>query len=160
MKKIITTCIVLGLATLGCNVKTASTDSSRPSTTTVHTHANEGPHHGTLIELGNEAYHAELVLDNKSVTVYMLDGTAKKQSPIAAPEVIINLLHDGKPEQFKLAASPEASDPTGTSSRFESTDAELAGHLDEKGSAPKLKVSIDGKSYGGVIQHEHAGHDH
>jgi len=129
-----------------------------------HDHPSEGPHHGALIELGNEEYHAELVHDEDAgtVTIYILDGAAKTQLPIDATEVTINAKHDGKPEQFKLPASPDARDPQGKSSRFVSNDAELAHHLDEEGAEPRLVLSINGKSYRGTIthDHDHEGHDH
>lgn len=129
-----------------------------------HAHPSEGPHHGGLVELGNEEYHAELVHDEESgsVTIYVLDAAATEQISIEATEVTINVNHDGKPEQFKLAASPDANDPQGKSSRFVSTDAELAEHLDEEGTAPKLVLTINGKSFRGTIthDHDHEGHDH
>ena len=39
-----------------------------------HAHPSEGPHHGALIELGKEDYHAEIVHDEKTdtVTIYIL----------------------------------------------------------------------------------------
>ena len=129
-----------------------------------HARPTEGPHHGDLIELGNEEYHAEILHDEDAgtVTIYVLDGAATKQIPIDATEVTINAKHDGKPEQFTLAASPDANDPQGKSSRFVSNDEELAHHLDEEGAEPRLVLSINGKSYRGTISHDHdhEGHDH
>ena len=129
-----------------------------------HAHPTEGPHHGDLIELGNEEYHAEILHDEDAgtVTIYVLDGAATKQVPIDATDVTINAKHDGQPEQFKLAASPDANDPPGKSSRFVSDDEELAHHLDEDGADPRLVLTINGKSYRGVIthDHDHEGHDH
>lgn len=139
-----------------------SMDAPPPSTVEIHAHPNEGPHHGTLIELGKEEFHAELVHDDKSVTIHILDSAAKLAVPIEASEIVVNLLHDGKPEQFKLAAVTDAGDPSGKSSRFVSNDAELAGHIDDESAKPKLSVTINGKGYRGVIahDHDHAGHDH
>ena len=56
-----------------------------------HGHPSEGPHHGGLIELGNEEYHAELVHDDDAgtVTLYILDGGVTKQVPIDATEITI-----------------------------------------------------------------------
>lgn len=129
-----------------------------------HAHPTEGPHHGDLIELGNEEYHAEILHDEDAgtVTIYVLDGAAINQVPIDATDVTINAKHDGQPEQFKLAASPDANDPPGKSSRFVSDDEELAHHLDEDGADPRLVLTINGKSYRGVIthDHDHEGHDH
>ncbi len=124
-------------------------------------HPEEGPHHGMLIELGNEEYHAELVHDEEAgrVTVYLLDSAAKKPVPIDAQDMAINVSHEGKPEQFQLAAQPEQGDPEGKSSRFVSKDPELIKHLDEENTKARLAVKIDGKSFNGEFSHEHD-HDH
>ncbi len=127
-----------------------------------HGHPSEGPHHGSLIELGNEEYHAELVHDDAAgtVTIYVLNAAATQAVPIEATEVTINAKHDGTPEQFKLAATPEPNDPEGKSSKFVSSDAELATHLDEEGAEPTLVLMINGKSFRGTIAHDHDDHDH
>jgi hypothetical protein len=129
-----------------------------------HAHPSEGPHHGDLVELGNEEYHAEVVHNEDAGTleIYILDGAATKQVAIDATELTINVTHDGKPEQFILTAKPDQADEAGKSSRFLSDDKELAAHLDEEGTNPKLVVKINGKSYRGEIKHDHdhEGHDH
>ena len=127
-----------------------------------HAHPSEGPHHGDLVELGNEEYHAEIVHGEAgSITIYILDSAAKAAVPIDAPELTINITHDGNAEQFKLPADRDASDPEGKSSRFSLTDDELAGDLDSADAVAKLAVTIDGKSYSGKIEHAHEGeHQH
>lgn len=126
-----------------------------------HAHPTEGPHHGDLVELGSEEYHAEVVHNEAAgtVTVYILDSSAKTAVPIDAMEITFNVTHDGMPEQFKLAASPDAADPSGKSSRFSLTDKELGEHLDEEGATAKLVLTIDGKSYTGLVEHHHE-HEH
>ena len=129
-----------------------------------HAHPSEGPHHGSLIELGNEDYHGELVHDHAtgSVTIYLLDSAVKNAVPIEATELLVNLTHDGEAEQFKLAASPQPEDPSGKSSRFVTTDEHLGEDLDHEGTEAKLVVTINGKQYRGDIHHDHdhEGHDH
>ncbi len=127
-----------------------------------HAHPSEGPHHGDLVELGNEEYHAEVVHGEAgSVTVYILDSAAKVAVPIEAAELMINISHDGKAEQFKLPAERETTDPEGKSSRFSVKDEELASDLDSHDAAAKLVVMIDGKSFSGKIEHKHEGeHTH
>ena len=129
-----------------------------------HGHPSEGPHHGDLVELGNEEYHAEVVHNDDAGTleIYILDGAATKQVAIDATELTINVSHDGKPEQFVLAAKPDKGDEAGKSSRFVSDEKELAEHLDEEGTSPRMVVKINGKSYRGEIKHDHdhEGHDH
>lgn len=126
-----------------------------------HAHPEEGPHHGHLVELGNEEYHAEVVHDNSAtVTVYILDSSGQKAVPIESPDVAVNLTHQGKAEQFKFAASPDKEDPAGKSSRFISRELHLANDMDAEGSAAKLVVTINGKQYTGKIDHDHADHKH
>ncbi len=165
-------CLIVALLCLaGCTSETQSTagpESSPPPSTVDahagHAHPTEGPHHGDLIELGNEEYHAELLHDEQSVTIYVLNGAADAQVAIDDTEITINTKHDGQPEQFKLAASPDQNDPAGMSSRFVSTNTDLASHIDEEGAEHRLVLTINGKSYRGVIAHDHdhahEGHDH
>ncbi len=125
-----------------------------------HAHPSEGPHHGDLVELGNEDFHAEVVHgEGGSVSVYILDSAAKAAVPIDATELTINITHDGNAEQFKLLADRE--DPEGKSSHFSIKDEELAKDLDDHDAAAKLVVMIDGKSFSGKIEHDHdADHKH
>lgn len=145
------------------NTPTPSTTSSTPAAD-VHNHPTEGPHHGDLVELGNEEYHAEIVHgDGGQVTVYILDSQAAAAVPIDASEVVINLSHDGQAEQFKLPAAADANDPAGKSSRYTLTDEELASDLDAEGTAAKVVITIDGKPFSGKIEHQHEGangHEH
>ena len=111
-----TLCVPALLVLAGCGSEPAATDSGTvdtppPATVDTHAHPSEGPHHGDLVELGNEEYHAEVVHDEGSVTIYILDGHVENAVPIDAAEITINLKHDGQPEQFTLAASPDAGDP-------------------------------------------------
>jgi len=174
------TTFVLGLSVLaigfaGCAQDTEETAANGPETSgppaTVdtheghdHAHPSEGPHHGDLVELGNEEYHAEVVHDeDKNVLeIYILDSSATKQVAIEATQLSINLTHDGRPEQFTLTAQADEHDEAGKSSRFVSFDVGLAEHLDEEGADPRLVVDINGKSYRGEISHDHdhEGHDH
>jgi hypothetical protein len=150
----------------GCTPSQSPSPSDHQSPTkessSAHTHEH-GPNGGEVIELGGE-YHAELVHDASSVTIYILDGSAKNTAAVAATELTINLLHDGKPEQFKLAAQSQASDPAGKSSKFTSSDSELAAHVDDPASAAKLSLTVDGKPYRAELahshDHDHEGHDH
>ncbi len=126
-----------------------------------HSHDHVGPHEGHVVELGGDEFHAEFVHDEEAgtVTVYVLDGAAKETVAIEATEISINLKHDGQGEQFKLAASPDAGDADGKSSRFISNDAELGDDLHHEGAEAQLVLQIAGKAYRGKIEHDHD-HDH
>ena len=122
----------------------------------------EGPHHGHLVELGEEEYHAEVVFDPKTakINVYTLDSSAKKPAPTDAKEVKLELTIAGQPKSLAAKAVPDAGDPPNKSSRFEVADnadvkANLKGEEDLKGS---VTVAIGGKTYTGKIVHEHEHH--
>jgi hypothetical protein len=128
-----------------------------------HAHPSEGPHHGHLIELGEEEYHAELTHDDatKTVTVYLLDKEAKAPVAIADPEIMLNLVVDGQPTQVVLAAAAQEGDPAGQSSRFSITDEKVLEALEAPKTAGRLNVTIAGKPYvGEVVHHEHGEHKH
>lgn len=168
-------CCGIGLILMGCNNQEETTktfDEAGQEDTAMdehdhdhdhgHEHPTEGPHHGSLIELGKEAYHGELVHDEKTgaVTVYVLDGAAKKSVPIKAESIMVNVKHDGKGDQFTLTAAPEESDPMGQSSRFVIKDKALGELLDGEDVTARLVLEIDGKSYtGDIAAHDHD-HDH
>ncbi len=171
MRKLNTRCISAIAMSLGLILFSGCGEGDKPAASAKtdghadhddHDHPSEGPHHGGLIELGNEEYHAELVHDDDAgtVTIYLLDSAAKKSVPIEATELQINLSHDGEAEQFTLAASPDAGDPPGKSSRFVSTDEELAEDLDHEETNAKLVVTINGKQYRGSIEHDDDHEDH
>ena len=127
-----------------------------------HDHAEVGPHKGMLIELGEEEYHAEFVLDEKThtVSIYLMDGAVKNSVAIPAKEITVTLKHDGKPESFKLKAKPQKTDPAGMSSMFTLTDEEFVDDLHHKGSDPRLMLKIDGKPFLAKIELDHKDHDH
>ena len=126
-----------------------------------HEHTEAGPHKGALIELGEEEYHAEFVLDEKThtVSIYLMDGAVKNYVAIPAKEVTVTLKHDGKPESFKLKAKPQKTDPAGLSSMFTLKDEEFVDDLHHKGSDPRLMLKIDGKPFSAKIELDHK-HDH
>jgi hypothetical protein len=123
-----------------------------------HAHPTEGPHKGHLIELGEEEYHAELVHDDatKTISVYILDKNVEKAVPIAATELMLNLVVDGKPQQVKLVAAPQAGEPEGQSSLFTATDEAALEALEAPKTTGRLNVKIGEKTYNGAIEH----HDH
>lgn len=128
-----------------------------------HAHPSTGPHSGTLIELGKEEYHAELVHDANAstVTIYILGHDAQKAVAIDAKEIRINIRHDAEGAQFELAAAPQDGDEAGQASRFVSHDKALGEALDQEGAQARLVVEIDGKSFTGAIEHDHdhGGHE-
>lgn len=128
-----------------------------------HAHPTEGPHHGTLVELGNENYHAEVVHDDEAGTlmVYLLDSAAKNAVFSEASEIVINIKKGDQPLQFKLGGLKKDGQPEGKFSDYSLVEPELLKALHDKASTAKLSITIDGKPYNGEISHEdHASHDH
>jgi hypothetical protein len=156
--------LVVALAIAGCG-QPAAPNAAPEADGHAHgaaEHPEEGPHHGHLIELGADEYHAELTHDDatKTVTVYLLDGSAKAAVPIAAPEVVLNLAVAGKPLQVKLAAAPQEGDPAGQASRFSLVDKAALEALEAPTTTGRLNVNIGDKSYSGAIEHHDHDHDH
>lgn len=127
-----------------------------------HDHGAKGPHGGSIVELGEEEYHAEVVVDADAHTlrVFVLDKDAKTASPIAAKEVTI------KPEEkaaLTLKAAPLEGEGDDKSSRFELVD-EAAVHslLDAGMLHGNLNVKIGDKPYSGHIDYHLDGihHEH
>jgi hypothetical protein len=118
-----------------------------------------GPHGGHLVELGEEEYHAEVVFDPKAakVTIYLLDSTAKKPTPVDAKEIKLELAIAGQPKSFAAKAAADTGDPANKSSRFEVADnpdikTNIKDEEDLKGS---VTAAIGGKTYTGKIVHAH-----
>jgi hypothetical protein len=144
------------LTNLGCTPPSAKTPANAPSEEE-HAHASHGPHDGTIIELGDENYHAELVHDEATgkITVYVLDSAAKSAVPIEASNILVNVQQGEQGRQFKLMAEPDAGDSVGKSSRFSSTEAELGAALDAEDAKAALVLEIAGVQYRGEIAHDH-----
>jgi hypothetical protein len=95
-----------------------------------HDHGHEGPHQGHLLEPDTEGYHFEWThTEDGKVTVYVLDGTAKKDLPIKASEIAIDVKIGEKVQSFKLPAV-DANESDKTASKFEITDKQLLGVLE------------------------------
>lgn len=131
-----------------------------------HKHAEHGPHGGPLVELGDEEYHAEVLLDEKAnvVTVHVLDGEAKDAVAIESKEIIINVRHGKKPKQYRLSSftskAPGSSESKeAKSSRFTLKSADLIEDLHHEDRPALLRLSISGKNYSGKIDLAHD-HDH
>lgn len=116
-------CVLLGIGVLGCGGSSSAPGKTAPVPNADHQHSGhehgedehgehahptEGPHHGRLIELGDEAYHGEWVPDaaTGTVSIYILDGHAEKEVPIGKDAAVINLFVDGVPRQIQLVPQP------------------------------------------------------
>ncbi|QDU36480.1 hypothetical protein Mal4_07660 [Maioricimonas rarisocia] len=128
-----------------------------------HHHHDLGPNGGHLVELGDEQYHAEVVLDafKRILTVYILGPDAKSPAPIAAEEITFTLEAGDEPQAITLTAMPVESDGPGQASRFASdADAVPESVEDAEDLHGSVAVTIDGTSLTGEVSHDHHGHDH
>ena len=155
--------MIIALALFGCGkdgggYEEFQEDDVKPVTDAEHDHEHNAPHGGQLIELGDHEYHAEVVMDHDEhkFTVYILDAHAEAAQAIDAKEITLNMTLGDKPEQFKLAAARQKTDPEGKSSRFELVDDELVHEfLEEEDAKGRLNVPIGDKSYVGIVAHKH-----
>jgi hypothetical protein len=125
-----------------------------------HDHAHHGPHHGHIMEIGAEEYHAEWTHDDSGkVTFYILDSAAKKEVPIAAEDLAIDVkIGENEPVPYKLAAvNPQ----DGKSAMFQTVDKQLLGVLEtlkSPGVVATLHANINGKQFDQRIQEHEHGH--
>ena len=155
-------CVLLGIGVLGCSGSSSAPEKTAPAPNDEHghdehghdehAHPTEGPHHGQLIELGDEAYHGEWVPDatSKTVSIYILDGHAEKEVPIVNDAAVINLFVDGVPRQIQLLPRPSAGGGANQASRFELPQSAQQA-VDGKEGRGELRVMIQGKSYRGPL---------
>ena len=129
-----------------------------------HDHAHDGPHGGTLVELGSEDIHAELVVDEsaKRIDVYVLGADAETASPVESAEVSLNFRHGDEVESFTLSAAPQDGDPEGQASVFSTSSEEAFDELHEHTEGATLKIKVGEKIYigGAIHSHEHGDHEH
>lgn len=156
-------CLAVAMVSgIGCNDQTTPEKSgagkNQDASAHDHDHAKEGPHHGTLIELGDEEYHAELVHSGNKVTLYLLDKEAKNAVTVPLTELNLAYKKDGKPVQAKLAAVSGTS--TNGNSEFAIEGEEVAKAIDDPASEARFTIDINGKSYRGDIEHGHDDHSH
>lgn len=126
-----------------------------------HDHGKPGPHGGSLVELGEEEYHAELLIDHDAhvVRVYLLDKEGKTAVPTAATELSVDT---GSGEVLLLKPARQESDPEGQASVFELVDDAVVHDLLDAGFIHgKLTVAIGEKTLtGGIDAHFDHDHDH
>lgn len=124
-----------------------------------HAHAEEGPHGGVLAEWGEHEYHAEFTVDHKtkSITVYILDGEAKKAPKVDTgkiTKVMMTITNVTPPLTLELKHDPAKSDTKGIV--FVGTHDSLSKEMDFKGN---INGTVDGSHYSGEFKEESHDHD-
>jgi hypothetical protein len=151
-------CGVLGCAlVIGCGAPPAQPTKEAPKEDEGDDHEHgEGPHGGTVIELGK--YHAEFTVDHakKQATVYILDGKrAKNAEPVAAAKLLISIKSPAF--QVEAVAAKDDGHPAGKASRFVATHDNFGKEQEFEGS---VTVEVDGKPYTGDFKEKAHDHDH
>ena len=137
----------------GADYKKTSELKKAPAVEHVHDHGAKGPHGGSLVELGEEEYHAEVVLDHDAhaLRVYVLGKDAKTATPITSTELTIT--PEGKPA-LTLKATPQKDDGEGKSSVFEVIDNEAVHAFMDAGMIhADLRVKIGDKPFTGHVDY-------
>jgi len=158
MKQLIILMIAV-LALSGCqsppteSKPAASAPSPAPSVEAAQTeseHEHSAPHGGTLVELGEEFAHLEIVLDAASgkLTAYALDGEAEKAVRLKQPDIEVAIKTPA--EAIKLGGV--ANSLTGETA---SDTSEFSGQSDKLKGAGKFDgviktISIKGKQFNNV----------
>lgn len=155
--------VLLGAGTMFLFSLAGCSDGKTPSLVgeAGHQHVH-GPHDGELIEIGEEEYHAEMIHDDQTgtVTIYVLDGAHEKSVPIEADAITIKMVVNATPVEFKLAAKPQETDPTGKASRFETQEQALGMALDNEQAERELVIPIGEKTYHAKFAHFEDEHRH
>jgi hypothetical protein len=137
------TAVALSLAlTVACGGAAGSGTADTPEST----HEHEAPHGGTLVELGDEFAHLELVRDAAAgtVTAYVLDGEAEQ--PIRIRQQTIGLLLTvpaetaEKPFELAAQASVLTGETAGDTSQFALTHEVFRQPVPLEGSLLPLEV--------------------
>lgn len=120
-------------------------------------HPDQGPHGGHLIELGDEAFHAELLHDEAThtVVVHVLDAAGTQEVAIDQSEITLQIFKDGQFAKYALLAAGEAM----PASTFSLMDQDLCELLHAEELRGRLNVTIEGESYNGVIELHADDHD-
>jgi hypothetical protein len=94
-------------------------------------HEHHAPHQGTLVVLGEEFSHVELVLDSTTgeLTAYVLDGEAENPVRVSQTSLIIKLKDHGKlvKLQLKPTANALTGEKVGDTSEYQGTFEKLKG---------------------------------
>ncbi|MDB5341631.1 MAG: hypothetical protein JWP89_8 [Schlesneria sp.] len=131
-----------------------------------HLHYGAGPHGGTVIELGGDDYHAEIVLDHDghAVRVFLFKADAKTPLVTKAADAVLSLDANKK---LILKPIPLGDDQAGHTSSFELVDETAVEDLYKKGFLHgDLSVPVGDQVFKSHLdihiehgEHKHADHD-
>jgi hypothetical protein len=109
--------LALALVTAGCG----RTETATAPAAAAKKHEHKAPHGGTAVELGEEAFHLELVKEEPGrLSAYVLDGELENFIRIAAPsfEIVATVAGQKQPLVFRAVASNATGETVGSTSHF------------------------------------------
>ena len=136
---------VLWFALAGCGDGKTNTKTISAKTDHAHGHEHHAPHGGTLVVLGEEFAHFEVLLDAASgkLSLYVLDREPDSYVRVKHPELELEIV-PSQGEAFsvrlKAAANPLTGETAGDTSQFEGQDDRLKGLKDFDAEAPALEI--------------------
>jgi hypothetical protein len=148
-------CLAAALALSGCQSSSTESNASAVSTSSPSTeaakkeveHEHSAPHGGTLIELGEEFAHIEVVLDTATgrLTAYALDGEAEEAIRIKQTEIEIAVKNLEATIKLSGVANVLTGETPDDSSEFSGQSESLRGATDFAGVIKT--ISIKGKEF-------------
>jgi hypothetical protein len=129
------------LSSTACGSKTEPPTPPPPSG-----HEHHAPHGGTLVELGSEFAHVELVLDaaTGTLTAYVLDGEAEESVRLTQPSLKIAIENPapGAVDHLDLLARADVltGETVGDTSEFSAMSPSLRGRTGVKGKIEDITV--------------------
>ncbi len=110
----------------------------------VSAHEHHPPHHGTLVELGEEFAHVELLLDSSTgeLDAFVLDGEAEDPVRISQPSIQIKVKGKGGSYVMKLVPIADAltGEVVGNTSEYRGISKKLKGVNKFKGTIAYIKA--------------------
>ncbi len=158
MKRILIV-LVFALAAAGC--QSAPAEKASPAATPAPTaeaakaapeaeHEHAAPHGGTLVELGEEFAHLEIVLDAATgrLTAYALDGEAEKAVRVKTSGIEIGIRDPALTLKLEGVANSLTGETAGDTSEFTAQNDKLKGATRFEGTVRSL--AIKGKQFTNV----------
>jgi len=155
---LVTAAIGAALASHGCGRQAASP----PNATVPAAHEHHAPHGGTAVELGDEAYHLEFVLDAAEgrLQAFVLDGEMENFVRCPAPsfEVVATVAGERRPLIFSAVADNATGEKVGDTALFEAKADWL--RSTEKFEGVLTSLTIKGTVFAGVPFRFPQGNEH
>lgn len=132
--------------------------------THTHTHEHTAKHGGTLVELGGEFAHLELVLDAQTgkITAYAMDAEVEKSERLKQEKIGLSV--NGKTVELSAVANELTGEKVGDTSEFAGQADMLKGLKTFDGAI--TEITVRGRTFKNVAfkfpqgNDDHAGHGH